>query len=55
MKKDDSEKSTEELLDEYTRIMDLTDWADASRVREIMAELQKRSAAGHPGPKRRRP
>jgi hypothetical protein len=51
MEKDDSEKSTEELVDEYTRIMDLTDRADnAVRVREIMAELEKRSVA--PGPKR---
>ena len=55
MEKDDSEKSTEELLDEYTRIMDLTDQAEnALHVREIMAELEKRSSAGHPAPKRRR-
>jgi hypothetical protein len=56
MEKDDSEKSMQELLDEYTRIMDLTDRAEnALRVREIMAELQKRAAAGPPRPKRRGP
>jgi hypothetical protein len=55
MEKDDSEKSTEALIDEYTRIMDLTDRAEnAVRVREIMTELEKRSSAGHPAPKRRR-
>ena len=31
MEKDDSDKSTDELVDEYTRIMDLTDRAENAR------------------------
>ena len=45
MKKDDSEKSVEELLDEYTTLMDATRLEDAVRMREIMAELEKRGVA----------
>ena len=35
MEKDDSDKSTDELVDEYTRIMDLTDRAENARGRAI--------------------
>ena len=41
MEKDDSAKSVEELLDEYTTLMDATRLEDAVRMREIMAELEK--------------
>ena len=52
MDKDDSNKSVEELLDEYTRIMDGERSEDAVRMREIMAELERRGAGGFPGTKR---
>jgi len=52
MAKDDSNKSVEELLDEYTTLMDATRLEDAVRMRGIMAELEKRGVA-KPGTKRR--
>jgi hypothetical protein len=48
----DSEKYTDELLSEYFKLIDLPDRPEyALRVREIMAELRKRTAEGRPGPK----
>jgi hypothetical protein len=49
---DDSKKSTDELLEEYSRIVALTlrDAENALRVRTIMAELQRRGAIGKPKP-----
>jgi len=55
MEKDDSEKSVEELLDEYTTLMDATRLEDAVRMREIMAELEKRGVRKNSGTKRRGP
>ena len=52
MEKDDSAKSVEELLDEYTTLMDATRLEDAVRMREIMAELEKRWVGRGPGTKR---
>lgn len=53
-KPDDSEKSRRELLDEYARIVALTQRPEhALCVREIMVELRKRAALGAPAPKRR--
>ena len=54
MAKDDSNKSVEELLDEYTTLMDATRLEDAVRTRETMAKLEKRGVA-KPGTKRRGP
>jgi hypothetical protein len=50
---DDSKKSRRELLDEYARIVTLTERPEhALRVREIIVELRKRAALGAPRPKR---
>jgi hypothetical protein len=47
MEKNDSEKYTDELLSEYFRLIDLAERAEyTSRIREIMAELRKRTAEG---------
>ena len=53
MEKDDSEKSVEQLLDEYTVLMDATRLEDAVR-REIMPELEKRGVKEGSDTNRRR-
>jgi hypothetical protein len=56
MQKMDSEKSTEELLEEYSRIVTHTAQSAecAHRVQAIMFEIRKRGAAGKPAARRMR-
>jgi hypothetical protein len=52
----DPEKSTEELLEEYSRIATWTAQSArcARRVQEITAEVRRRAASGRPAARRRR-